>query len=68
MNHQNFLHVQDIDQTHTKTHASGPIIQIKALNSPIVLNETTEEGRLFLIEIVPGKSEFFRSSLYRQIV
>ena len=30
----------------------------------MVLDETTEEGRLFHIGIVLGKKEFFRASLY----
>ena len=34
-----------------------------ALNSSMVLDETTEEGRLFHIGIVLGKKEFFRASL-----
>ena len=60
MDHENYL--QDIDERHTKTHTSGPMIQIEALNSSIVLDETTEEGRLFQTGKVQGK-EFFRASL-----
>ena len=45
-------------------HASGPmILKIEALNSSMVLYETTEEGKLFHTRIVLEKKEFFRASL-----
>ena len=44
-------------------HASGPMILTEALNSSMVLDRTTEEGRLFQTRIVLGKKEFFRASL-----
>ena len=36
---------------------------MRALNSSGVLDETTEEGRLFQTGIVLGKNEFFRASI-----
>ena len=38
---------------------------MRALNSSGVLDETTEEGRLFQSGIVMGKNEFFRASLFK---
>ena len=53
----------DIDERDNKTHDSGPMIKKEALNSSVVLDETTEEGRLLQTGIVLGKNEFFRASL-----
>ena len=58
MGHKNYL--QEARQRHTKTYTSGPL---RALNSSMVLDATTEEGRLLHNGIVLGKNEFFRASL-----
>ena len=54
-----FNYLQEADQRHTY----GPVVLMRALNSSGVLDETTEEGRLFHIRIFLGKKEFFRTSL-----
>ena len=64
MGHLNYL--QYIDQMHIKTHASGPMIKISALNSSIVLNETNEEEILLQTQIV--LKYFFSRGHYRQSV
>ena len=54
-----FNYLQEADQRHTY----GPMVLMRALNSSGVLDETTEEGRLFHIGIFLGKKEFFGTSL-----
>ena len=56
-----------LKQGHAKRHTPGLNVQIGALNSSWVLDETTEEGRLFHTGIVLGKNEFFRASLISMV-
>ena len=67
-----YLYPEDEDEDETiykirnfilNTCASGTITKISPLNSLVVLEETTEEGRLFHNGIFSGKKEFLRASL-----